>query len=204
MESILRNYHCYQKKKDYSEALNAYLKADVLKPDHVWTIRHLATCYRQIHNFKKALEYYNKAEAIQPDNHTVLFHIGSCLAELNRHDEALQYFFRLDLLENDSIKIWRAIAWCSFVCGKTEQANKYYNKILSSSTPLATDYLNAGHVAWKTGNIAQAATLYGQALHNSESHTAFIELFMKDKDILCKMGINAEALPLMADLAEEN
>lgn len=203
-ETFQKIGYCYQKEKDYSNAINAYLKADVLKPDHVWTIRHLATCYRQIHNFEKALEYYNKAEAIQPDNHTILFNIGSCLAELNRHDEALQYFFRLDLLENDSIKIWRAIAWCSFVCGKTEQANKYYNKILNSSTPLATDYLNAGHVAWKTGNIAQAATLYGKALHNSESRTAFIELFMKDKDILCKMGINAEALPLMADLAEEN
>ena len=203
-EVFQKTGYCYQKEKDYPKAINAYLKADVLKPDHVWTIRHLATCYRQIRNFEKALEYYYKAETIQPDNHTILFHTGCCLAELERYDEALQYFFRLDLMENESIKIWRAIAWCSFVCGKTEQADRYYNKILNSPSPLATDYLNAGHVAWKTGNIAQAATLYGKALHNSESHSAFIELFMKDKDLLCKMGINAEDLPLMADLAEED
>lgn len=40
--------YCLQKEKRYKEAIDAYLKADVLKPDHVWTIRHLATCYRQI------------------------------------------------------------------------------------------------------------------------------------------------------------
>ena len=47
--------YCLQKEKRYKEAIDAYLKADVLKPDHVWTIRHLATCYRQIRDFASAL-----------------------------------------------------------------------------------------------------------------------------------------------------
>lgn len=195
---------CYQKAKCYPEAVNAYVKADVLKPDHVWTIRHLATCYRQMRDFGKALDYYHKAAAIQPDNRILLFHIGSCLAELDRYDEALQYFFRLDLMDSSDIKVWRAIAWCSFVCEKTEQAAKYYRKILESGTTLATDYLNAGHVAWKTGDVARAAELYGQALSHSESRSAFIEMLLKDKEVLSKMGINTEDLPLMADLAEES
>lgn len=195
--------YCHQKGKNYSEAVKAYLKADVLKPDHVWTLRHLATCYRQMHQFEKALDYYHKVEAIQPENSTILFHIGSCLAELEHYEEALQYFFRLELMESGSIKVWRAIAWCSFVCGKLEQSDKYYHHILDSSTPVAADYLNAGHVAWKTGNMARAAALYGQALHHSESRSAFIDMLFKDKDILGKMGLNTEDLPLMADLAEE-
>ena len=33
---------------------------------------------------------------------------------------------------------------------------KYYEKILASK-PLAADYLNAGHVAWRTGKIEKAA-----------------------------------------------
>ena len=76
--------YCLQKEKRYKEAIDAYLKADVLKPDHVWTIRHLATCYRQIRDFASALEYYKKVEAIQPESHNVLFYAGSCLAELER------------------------------------------------------------------------------------------------------------------------
>ena len=202
-DTLQKTGYCLQKEKRYAEAINAYLKADMLKPDHVWTIRHLATCYRQLHDFEHALEYYRKAESIQPDNRNVLFHIGSCLAALDRYEEALQYFFRLDLMENDNnVKTWRAIAWCSFACGKDEQAVRYYDKILASPSPLATDYLNAGHVAWKCERIAQAASFYAQAAQRCDNSDEFFDLFDRDKDILIRMGIHAEDISLMIDLAE--
>ncbi len=191
--------YCLQKEKRYKEAVDAYLKADVLKPDHVWTIRHLATCYRQMKDFTAALEYYKKAEAIQPENHAILFYAGSCLAEQEKYEEALQYFFKLDFIEGNCIKAWRAIGWCSFVSGKYEQAMKYYEKILASK-PLATDYLNAGHVAWRLGNIEKAAELYGKAALESGSREVFWEMFSKDKDTLVKQGIDEKDIPLMMDL----
>ncbi|WP_297643590.1 tetratricopeptide repeat protein [uncultured Bacteroides sp.] len=192
--------YCLQKEKRYKEATSNYLKADILKPDHVWTIRHLATCYRQAKDFATALEYYKKAEAIQPENRNILFHAGSCLAELERYEEALQYFFKLDFIENGSCKTWRAIGWCSFVCGKYEQAVKYYDKVLTSQ-PVAADYLNAGHVAWKTGDMGKAATLYSKAASECGSHDLFRELFDKDKETLLKLGIDEKDIPLMLDLA---
>ena len=106
--------------------------------------------------FDAALEYYHRVETIQPENHNVLFYTASCLAEQKRYEDALQYFFKLDFLENNCMKAWRGIGWCSFVSGKHEQAMKYYDKLLASK-PLATDYLNAGHVAWVLGNIEKAA-----------------------------------------------
>lgn len=192
--------YCLQKEKRYKEAIDAYQKADILKPDHLWTIRHLATCYRQAKDFATALEYYQKAEAIQPENRNILFHIGSCLAELERYEEALQYFFKLDFLESDSVKAWRAIGWCSFVCGKYEQSIKYYDKVLASQ-PVATDYLNAGHVAWRTGNIEKAAALYGKAVSECGSQDLFREMFEKDRETLIKLGIEEKEMPLMLDLA---
>lgn len=191
--------YCLQKEKRYKEAIDAYLKADVLKPDHVWTIRHLATCYRQIRNFSSALEYYKKAEIIQPESHNIIFYIGSCLAEQEKYEEALQYFFKLDFIENNSIKAWRAIGWCSFVSGKYEQAMKYYEKILNFK-PIATDYLNAGHVAWILGNIEKAVDFYGKAALESSSRETFWEMFNKDKDTLIKLGIDEKNIPLMIDL----
>ena len=140
-EIFQKTGYCLQKEKRYKEAIEAYRKADVLKPDHVWTIRHLATCHRQLRDFATALEYYRKAEAMQPENRNLPFLIGSCLAEQERYEEALQCFFKLDFMENDCIKAWRAIGWCSFVSGKFEQAMRYYNKILALK-PLSTDYLN--------------------------------------------------------------
>ncbi len=191
--------YCLQKEKRYNEAIDAYRKADLLKPDHLWTIRHLATCHRQMKDFASALQYYKKAEAIQPDNPTVLFQAGSCLAELGRHEEALQYFFKLDFIETDCIKARRAIGWCSFVCGKYEQAMKYYRKVLNTH-PLATDYLNAGHVAWKLNDMEKAAELYGKVTAGSNSRQEFFEMFEKDRDILLRQGIAEEDIPLMLDM----
>lgn len=191
--------YCLQKEKRYKEAISAYRKADVLKPDHVWTIRHLATCYRQLRDFASALEHYKKVEAIQPENRSVIFFIGSCLAELERYEEALQCFFKLDLMENDCIKAWRAIGWCSFVSGKFEQAMRYYNKVLALK-PIATDYLNAGHVALRLGNMEKVAELYRKATSESGNRETFLDMFDKDKETLIKLGINEKDIPLIRDL----
>ena len=190
---------CLQKEKRYKEAISAYRKADVLKPDHIWTIRHLATCYRQLRDFASALEYYRKVEAMQPENRNVTFFIGSCLAEQERYEEALQCFFKLDLMENDCIKAWRAIGWCSFVSGKSEQAMRYYEKVLALK-PIATDYLNAGHVALRLGNMEKAAELYGKAASESGNRETFLDMFDKDKETLIKLGIDENDIPLIRDL----
>ena len=191
--------YCLQKEKRYKEAISAYRKADVLKPDHIWTIRHLATCYRQLREFASALEYYRKVEAMQPENRNVTFFIGSCLAEQERYEEALQCFFKLDLMENDCIKAWRAIGWCSFVSGKSEQAMRYYEKVLALK-PIATDYLNAGHVALRLGNMEKAAELYGKAASESGNRETFLDMFDKDKETLIKLGIDENDIPLIRDL----
>ena len=191
--------YCLQKEKRYKEAISAYRKADVLKPDHIWTIRHLATCYRQLRDFASALEYYRKVEAMQPENRNVTFFIGSCLAEQERYEEALQCFFKLDLMENDCIKAWRAIGWCSFVSGKSEQAMRYYEKVLALK-PIATDYLNAGHVALRLGNMEKAAELYGKAASESGNRETFLDIFNKDKETLIKLGIDENDIPLIRDL----
>ena len=197
-EIFQKTGYCLQKEKRYKEAIEAYRKADVLKPDHVWTIRHLATCHRQLRDFATALEYYRKAEAMQPENRNLPFLIGSCLAEQERYEEALQYFFKLDFMENDCIKAWRAIGWCSFVSGKFEQAMRYYNKILALK-PLSTDYLNAGHAALLLGNMEKAAELYGKATSESGNRETFLEMFDKDKEMLIKLGVDENDIPLIRD-----
>lgn len=191
--------YCLQKGKRYKDAIAVYRKADILKPDHVWTLRHLATCHRQMHDYAVALDYYRRVAAIQPENKNVLFLIGSCLAELERYEEALQCFFKLDFMENDNVKTWRAIGWCSFVSGKSEQAMRYYNKVLAAK-PIAADYLNAGHVALQLGNMERAVEWYAKAATESGDRETFLDMFDKDKEILVNLGIDEKDLPLIKDL----
>lgn len=191
--------YAFQKQKKVSEAIDAYLKADTIKPDNVWTNRHLAICYRLSRNFSKALEYYRKAEEAIPENHSIVFYIGSCLAELQQYEEALNHFFKLDFMESDCIKAWRGIGWCSFVIGKLEQATAYYNKVIEKK-PLPVDYLNAGHVAWVSGEIEKAIGFYSRSREMSENKEIFLEMFNKDKNYLIKKGIAEDDIPLMLDL----
>lgn len=191
--------YALQKKKKYGKAIDAYIKADTLKPDNIWNNQHLASCYRLSHNYQAAITYYKKVEESLPEDSTVIFHLGSCLAELGQHEEALNYFFKLDFIENNCVKAWRGIGWCSFIVLKYEQAMKYYEKIIEKK-PLAIDYMNAGHVAWVMGNTQKAATLYSKAIAMSESREQFLAMFRKDEEPLLKQGIEEEDIPLMLDL----
>ena len=193
--------YCLQKNKNYNGAIEAYLQADILKPDNVWTNRHLAMCYRQSRQSEKALEYYKKVEAVQPENLTVLSQIGHCLADLKRYEEALAYFFKVEYFETDSPKVWRAIAWCSFVTGKHEQAKKYYDKLLEKNFE-AQDYLNAGHTAWALGDIKTAMINYSTSIAMSDNLESFELQFYKDIEDLQAQGIKQEEIPLMLDLVK--
>ena len=76
---------------------------------------------------------------------------------------------------------------------------KYYDKILAAK-PLTTDYLNAGHVAWKLGDIERAVALYSKVVEESGSREAFITMFERDQNSLIKQGISPEDIPLMLDM----
>ena len=197
-ELFQKSGYCLQKGRHYAEAVESYLRADLLKPDNIWTIHHLATCYRHLNNYKEAMHYYHKAETMQPDNRNIIYYSGVCLADQKRYDEALQYFFRLDLLESDSQKTWRAIAWCYFALGKYEQAARYYDRILAAR-PQASDYLNAGHVAWVSKQTEQAVSFYTQAMQLCDGQEAFRKLFNYDKEELLRKGIAPGDVSLMID-----
>ncbi|MFV0586505.1 tetratricopeptide repeat protein [Bacteroides reticulotermitis] len=188
-----------QKVRNYKEAIEAYLRADTILPDNIWTIRHLAICYRLTRNYEQALAYYKKVEEVNSEDTSAVFYIASCLAELGRYEESLNYFFKLDFLENDSIKAWRGIGWCSFISKKYEQAMRYYEKVLQGK-PLAIDYMNAGHAAWCMNEIDRASGYYEKARALSDTKERFLEFFRKDKETLLEQGIREEDIPLMLDL----
>lgn len=191
---------CYQKTKNYRKAVDAYIQADIRQSDSVWTNRHLAQCYRMLKEVDKALFYYERVEAAQPEDLTLLLYIGQCYVELKRYDEAFARFFKVEYLDPQSLKAQRAIAWCSFVTNKMEQAEKYYEKLLSQPKPLEVDYLNAGHVAWSLKEIDKAARLYTQGSRMQENPETFIEQILKDEDELLCHGISKEDIPLMLDI----
>lgn len=189
-----------QKQKRYAEAIRHYENADILMPDNVWTNKHLAQCYKLSGNMDSALEYYRKVEAVQPDNLSIALQIGQCLARKEAYAEALAYFYKVEYLEKNPDNARRAIAWCSFVSGKYEEALKYYQLLLQQPAPMAHDWMNTGHVYLVKRQIQEALVHYQKAHTMESNHTAFIEKFNKDKEVLLNMGLNTEEVQIMLDL----
>jgi len=189
----------YQQTSQFSKALNAYLKADMIQPDDLWTVRKIALCYRSTGNYTKALEYYQHVDFLKPDQKSILMQIGHCFLELSRVKEALVIYFKLEALEDDDVRVWRAISWCSFVSGNLQQAEYYVNKLLANE-PTLQDYLNAGHIAWCQRKLNGAIESYRKCLGLQQNNRElFVEILLEDKAYLVANGIDADEIPLMLD-----
>lgn len=190
---------CLQQLDRRKEALDAYLQAELIAPDSLWTLKRIAACYRLEKRPEKALEYYKMAIKLAPDDLVLTFNAGHALVEAGRYTEALQLYFKAEVLSEESLKTWRPIAWCSLLCGKYEQADKYYQKILQFK-PAIEDYLNAGHLEWCKGQPLKAIEVYKKGIR--ATHTPFpefLELFQNDMKILVGHGITSDDIPFVRD-----
>ncbi|MCQ2057471.1 MAG: tetratricopeptide repeat protein [Bacteroidaceae bacterium] len=181
----------------WKQALEAYFKSDLLQPDNVWTLRHMAQCHRVLHSPDKALELLLEAEKSAPDNISLQIQIGDCLLEMQNYDEALARFFKVDYLKPEYPKAWRAIAWCAFLAGQYEKASAYYDRLAAVSDN-GTDFLNAGHNCWVQGQTEKAVDWYRKGQQHME-RSDFMEEFQKDIPILVSKGIDVGDIPLMTD-----
>lgn len=191
--------YCYQMDGNLKDALDSYLRADLLNPESKWVTRRIAACYRSLKQPEEALKYYKRYESLNPDNLSVATSIGHCYLELKNYDEALKYFFKVDYLDNSSHKAWRPIAWCSFLTGKYDQARNYYKKILTEQ-PSAQDFLNAAHTEWTLQNTHGAIENYAKAVSLEDGDfERFKDLFKQDIPDLIIAGIEEYEIPLMMD-----
>ncbi len=190
----------YQKMKNYPEAIKAYDQADLLKPDHIWTLKHLAQCYKRTQQYQQAIEYYEKVKEMKPDDLNVLLQLGQCLATLRQYDKALTHFFKVEYLDKAPANARRAIGWCYFMTGKYENALRFYRKLQETSDVQPTDWLNAGHVYLAMNNIPHALECYRKTETYYSSHEEFMRVYMTDRDALLEQGVTEECISIVPDM----
>lgn len=191
--------YCLQMTERYQEALESYLKAEMIYPDSFWTLKHIASCYRTLKQPAQALEYYLRALQLKPDNLAVEMNVGHCYLEQKKYTEALQHYFKVDYLDPKSSRAWRPIAWCSFLSGKKEQAQRYYEKIIDEK-PTPQDFLNAGHVEFSLNHIRQALVYYQKSIAAGGNQLeSFLQAFRQDLPDLIAAGISPGDIPVVLD-----
>ena len=194
--------YAYQKTSQLSNALNAYLKADMIQPDDAWTVKKIALCYRLAGNYEKALEYYKHADFLNPGQFAMQMQIANSYLQAGKYKESLKLYYKLDAENEDNVKIQRAIAWTLFVSGNLKEAEYYIQKVLENKNPTAHDYLNAGHIAWCQKSRKAALVHYRQSLALQQNKwEVFLDVFKEDLNYLKANGIDANEIPLMLDEA---
>lgn len=185
---------CYEQEQQLDEAIEQYTAAHDINPSDTWTLRRLSACLRTTGKYQEALSCYNSLADIYPEDANIAFRQGECHLLLHQYDEALKAFFKSDYLKENSLRTMRALAWCSLLTQKYSQAEQYYQKIISNN-PTPTDYLNAGHAAWLSGNTALTISRYLKAVP-TEGKTDFLQ---EDKDMLHQNGITDAEISIMTD-----
>lgn len=191
-----------QKTNRYAEGLEAYTKADILDPDNIWTIKHIAQCWQKLGDASKATEYMRMAEYLSPEDINLVLYTGECLMNEKKYEEALSKFLKVEYEDPDSIRAKRDIAWCAFMNNKYDLSRKYWNSILSISKKTSIqDLVNSGHNEWCSGKIQEAATLYRLAIKSAGYEDVHI-LIDADRSILISHGIKPIDISLMLDLLD--
>lgn len=186
--------YCYEKGQNWEKAAIYYEQAHKQNSQSTWTLKHLATSLRILGRYEQALAKYNEIEQIQSKDITLAMRQAECLIHLERYEEAFKYLFKANYLSSDSANTARALAWCSLLTQKYEQAERYYTKVLADK-PTSTDYLNAGHTAWLSGNTIEAVARYRKALPKENKENFLNE----DAPMLTKAGLTADELAMMVD-----
>ncbi|MCM1451710.1 MAG: tetratricopeptide repeat protein [Clostridium sp.] len=193
--------YCSEKLGRTEEAVEYYLRAELLDADSRWTHRRLGACYRQLGNKEKAIECYSRLAEQDPSDLQAALLLGYAYIENDDLQKAIKQFYKVEFLDEKSTKAWRALAWTLFQTGDFGGARKYYGKILQNS-PNAADYLNMGHVALAAGDTRSAINHYGLYLQNV-SAGANAETLQKaiedDSEALKKAGVDTATLPLVID-----
>lgn len=190
--------YCKQMLNDLDGALDAYLQADLLKPNNSWIIKRIAHLYRTKKRPDLSLEYYKKAAKLTSDNINIELNIGHCYLELKDYEEALNTYFKVELLDSKNSKALRPIAWTSFLLKKYDLSQKYYKLILADK-PTLHDYLNAGHVELCSGRKKEAISFYKQAFYIENDFAQLYSLLEADKEILIMHGISERIFPFLYD-----
>ena len=195
--------YCYQRKHNFHEAVNYYMKAELFGTNRMWNIKKIVYCYRMLKDAENALSWCKEASLLDPTDLYIHTQSANSFLDLKEFDKALDHYFKVEFLAPDNKKVLRPIAWCSFTTGKLEIASNYSAMILDSD-PGAHDYINAGHLAMCLGDKPKAIIMYRKSLESKEiSYEKFQSVFSHDEPYLMQNGVDKEEIPLLLDYLRE-
>lgn len=141
----------YQKKKDYTAAIEQYKKAESLNPSNVTTRLNFGTLYQEQKQYETAIEAYDSILIIEPGHTLAHYYKAQCYKALGNKDSAIHHY-KLALNSDPSNKTIQ------------NELNEYYEASMTPEQKLA-------HLKTQVENNPQDANLiyrYAYELHKAK------------------------------------
>lgn len=177
------------------DPLKNYSRALELQPENERAMAGYARALFSKFKYQEALELFDKLLSLQPDKKSYLLNKAVCQTNLQQYDEAEKVLFRLNYESPDDIYVNRVLAWTLTCDGKYEQAEKFYEQLLSVEEPLSEDILNNGYCLWFSGRVDEAVDCFRRYLKETGQSKQFI--LDNEKELICMKGITEPECQMM-------
>lgn len=171
-----------------------------LEPMHERGLFLLARASFMEMQYEEAVEYYERLYKMKPQNKAYVLNYCLALCKNDNYEEASGLLFKLDYENPDQPDVQRMLAWVQMGLHRLDQAEKIYEKLLSSKRIIPSDYLNAGYCYWFKGDIQKAIECLKQYVKSGK--VCLNEDLMNDGDMFERHNISLVDLKLMKDMVE--
>ena len=187
----MKDLEYYLWRKEYSKALT-------LDPNNEYALAGTARIFFKTNKFDEAAKLYDQLMQQHPEKSRYMLNKAVCMVNTEDYDGALKLLYQLDYEEPDNLFATRALAWALTCCGKLEQAEGAYQKVMAQEQPTADDYHNYGCYLWLLKHVDDAAKCFKKYAELNEMGDA--PLFLFEADWLRKRGITDIDINMMETL----
>jgi|GEM_PF-3354358 len=136
-----KGYDYELNKKDYDTAIQYYLKAISIDPNHENALFGLGYIYNAKKEYAKAIEYYNRVLAINPRYKEALNNVGLAHENLKDYTKAESYYRKSIEVDPSYSTAWESLGYALYYQQKDNEAKEAWKKAVSLGKTSARDAL---------------------------------------------------------------
>lgn len=155
--------YCNEKMDFWHRAVEEYEKSDVMVPDDVWTLRHLAFCHEWLRNDDIAAEIYRKVLELDKDSVVAIDNLTNIYLNNRYYVKAKPLLYEMEYRRGEMTDS-RRLGYCLFMMKERAEALKYLDKACSNGKAGAAEFAMRAVCSGSEAHIAEAcAIIYNAA-----------------------------------------
>ena len=163
-EYYSKGYDYKWNKKDPDKAIEYYLKAVSIDPNHENALFELGYVYNEKGEYQKAIGYYSKVVALNPRAKDAFNNIGLAYSRLNDHQNAEKWYKKsLDIDPNYTLAL-NGIGLVAWKAKKYKEAEVWYKKAIQSDPKYHMAYYNMGILYEDMKQYAESKDYYRKTI----------------------------------------